>query len=80
MVKVHAFSRKPLKKQKPGGTAFSPNNSEWSDERLQEWAEPREGEPPFMGKLKQMLLTMIREGKAAPDGTDREGNPTFSFK
>jgi len=80
MVKVHTFSRKPLKSQKPGCTVSPLNNSEWSDERLQKWAEPREDEPPFMGKLKQMLLTMIREGKAAPDGTDREGNPTFSFK
>ena len=56
------------------------NGAQWSDQRLQEWAARNEGEPMFVSKLKRMLLTMIKEGKAMPDGTDKEGNPTFSFK
>jgi hypothetical protein len=56
------------------------NGAKWSDQRLQQWATRKEGEPAFMYELKRMLLRMIREGKVKPDGTDRQGNPTFSFK
>ena len=71
---------KVMKMRKSHVNGVRRNGAEWSDQRLQQWATRKEGEPVFMYRLKRMLLTMIREGKVKPDGTDTEGNPTFSFK
>ena len=80
MAKAKTVSAKVVKMRNRHANGARANGSIWSSQRLQEWAAAKEGEPAFVPKLKRMLLTMIREGKAVPDGTDGEGNPTFTFK
>lgn len=56
------------------------NGSEWPEERLTDWARPRPDEPRIEQELRRTLLFLVKQGSAIPDGTDAEGNPTFSFK
>lgn len=80
MAKERVSTAKIVKMRKGQLNGFRRNGAQWSDQRLQQWATRKEGEPAYMHRLKRMLLTMISEGKVKPDGTDKEGNPTFSFK
>ena len=80
MAKEKVSGAKIMKMRRGQLNGFRRNGAQWTDQRLQQWATRKEDEPAFMYRLKRMLLTMIREGKVKPDGTDKEGNPTFSFK
>ena len=56
------------------------DGSEWPHDRLKAWAAPRPQDSLVEAHLRQMLLSMCAQGKAVPDGTDAEGNPTFRFR
>lgn len=54
------------------------DGSEWPEARLAQWAN-MPVQTLLETELRRALFLMVREGKAAPDGTDALGNPTFKF-